>query len=178
MSFVLLFAVVVFVFLAVAFLLLFRNLAARVRKPVVQADWENLFTPSRYKPMQRLLDRSDRVFLAGQPGGRHMARRLRVARIGIFRGYVRCLARDFSRVSGALKIVMVQAPVDRSALAGLLLRQRFAFTLNMTLLEARLLAHSMGWSAPNLDVRSLVETLDVLGEQLRALTLAAQPSAA
>jgi hypothetical protein len=73
---------------------------------------------------------------------------------------------------------MVQAPVDRSALAGLLLKQRLEFSFNMASLEGRLFLHSLGLTAPTVDVRSMVESLDTLCAQLRALAPAAQPSLA
>jgi hypothetical protein len=128
--------------------------------------------------MERLLDPMDYRFLESQSCySRGMARRLRANRIGIFRGYARCLARDFSRVSTALKMLMVHAPVDRSALAGLLLKQRLLFTGNMMSLEVQLMLHGLGWSAPSVDVRSLVEALDAMRTQLRVLAATAQPSA-
>ena len=47
-----------------------------------------------------------------------MMRRFVPARVDIFRGYARCLGRDFTTVSNALKMLMVHASGDRSALAG------------------------------------------------------------
>jgi hypothetical protein len=70
---------------------------------------------------------------------------------------------------------MIHAPVDRSALAGMLLKQRLMFSVAMMSLEFRLVLHSFGWSAP--DVRNLVEALDALRAQLRAIALTVQPSA-
>ena len=146
---------------------------------VLPADWESIFSPARYKPMERLLDSRDYDFLGSQPGcNRRMMRRMRANRVGIFRGYARGLGRDFARVSNALKMLMVQAPVDRSSLAGLLLKQRLMFSVNMVSLEARLYLHSLGWSAPDVDVRDLLESLDALRSQLQALTTVAEPTLA
>ncbi len=177
MNLILLSATSIFVFLGIAFLVLFRKLSSGSRKPVL-GDLENLFAPSRYKPMDRLLEPAESRFLASHPGcNRGMVRRFRANRVSIFRGYARCLGHDFTRVSNALKMFMVQASVDRSALAGLLLKQRLLFGMNMMSLEFHLVLHSFGWSAPKADVRNLVEALDALSAQLRVLALTAQPSA-
>ena len=167
----------VFVLLGVAFVALFRTLASGSQKTAAPADWDNIFSPSRYKPMERLLNPVDYRFLHSEAGfNRRLARRLRSRRIEIFRGYMRCLARDFSRVSNALKLVMVHGSVDRSALAGLLLKQRMQFSLHMMSIESRLVLASFGVSVPTVDVQSLVETLDALRTQLQVL--AAPPQAA
>lgn len=179
MNFVLWPAVALFVVLGLVFVALFRSVGSRSRASVMPADWDTIFSPARYKPMERLLDPTDYHFLESQPAfNRKMARRVRSNRVNMFRGYARCLARDYSRVSAAVRILMVHAPVDRSALTSLLLKQRLEFSLNMATLEGRLIMHSLGWTAPAVDVRSMVESLDNLCAQLRALAPAVQPSLA
>jgi hypothetical protein len=176
---ILLSAAAVVVLLGIAFLFVLRSLLAGSRKPAAQADFENLFAPSRYKPMERLLDPVDQEFLSSQPScTRKMARRFRSNRVDLFRGYAHSLARDFARVAGALKMVMVHAPVDSSSLAGLIVKQQLMFGLTMTTLEVKLALYRYGVAAPTVDVRALVGTLDTLRVQLRALSLAAQPAAA
>jgi hypothetical protein len=178
MNLLLLFGIGIFAFLGIAFLALFRKLTSGNRETVFSGDLESLFAPSRYKPMERLLGAEDGSFLSSQPAcNRGMMRRFRTSRVGIFRGYVRCLGRDFTRVATALKMLMIHAPVDRSALAGLLLKQRLLFSVNMMSLQFRLVLHGLGWSAPTIDVRNLVEALDALSSQLRAVALTMQPSA-
>jgi hypothetical protein len=173
-------AIGILVFLGLAFLFLFKTLkASGGRKEGLPVDWESIFAPSRYKPMERLFDPADHEFLASQPAySRRMGRRFRANRIAIFRGYARCLGRDFARVSNALKMLMVHAPVDRSSLAGLLLRQRLMFSYTMFWLEVKLALHSFGWSAPTVDVRNLVGALDAMRSQLQALAAVAEPSLA
>ncbi len=167
------------VVLGFAFLFLCRTIASGSRKEALPKDWENVFTSSRYKPMERLLDPADREFLAAQPSySRRMGRRFRANRIAVFRGYTRCLGRDFARVSDALKVFMVHASVDRSALAGLLLRQRLLFNYALMSLEVKLALHRFGWSAPTVDVRNLVGALDAMRAQLRALAPVAEPTLA
>lgn len=178
MSLILLSSVGIFVFLGIAFVVLFRKLASGPQEKAFPQDLDTLFAPSRYKPMERLLDPADGSFLSCQPAcSRGMMRRFRASRVGIFRGYARCLGRDFGRVSNALKMLMIHAPVDRSALTGLLLKQRLLFSFGMMCLQFRLVLHGFGWSAPRADVRNLVEALDALLSQLRVVALTMQPSA-
>jgi hypothetical protein len=179
MNLILMSAIGILACLGLAFLFLFKTLVSGGRKEGLPVDWENIFAPSRYKPMERLLDPADHEFLASQPSySRRMGRRFRAKRIAVFRGYARCLGRDFARVSNALKMLMVHAPVDRSALAGLLLRQRLMFSYTMFLLEVKLALHSFGWSAPTVDVRNLVGALDAMRSQLQALAAVAEPTLA
>jgi|SRR5579862_6860887 len=179
MTLILMSAIGIVAFVGLLFLYLFKTVLSGGRKEALPGDWENIFAPARYKPMERLLDPADQEFLASQPSyGRRMGRRFRSNRVAIFRGYARCLSRDFSRVSSALKVVMVHASVDRSALAGLLFKQRFLFSYTMFSLEVKLTLHSFGWSAPTVDVRNLVDALDAMCAQLRALSAVAQPTLA
>jgi hypothetical protein len=166
-----------FVLLALVFASLFRSLFSPSRT-AIPADWDINQIASRYRAMERLLDPADYRFLQSAPGyGRRMARRLRGQRVEIFRSYARCLKRDFMRVSGALRMLMVHAPVDRSSLAGILVKQRLLFGFNMMSVEIRLVLHSFGLTAPKVDVRSLVEALDAMRTQLQVLAATAQPAA-
>jgi len=167
------------ILLALTFLFLLRTVTSANEKQTLPGDWENMFAPSRYKPMERLLDAADQEYLASQASySWRMGRRFRANRIAIFRGYARCLGRDFTRISNALKVVMVHAAVDRSALAGLLLKQRLLFSYNLMSIEVKLTLHAFGWSAPTVDVANLVGALDAMRAQLRALSAVTVASAA
>jgi hypothetical protein len=72
---------------------------------------------------------------------------------------------------------MVQSSMDRSDLAGLLLKQRILFSVHMMSIEARLVLYSFGVSVPTVDVQRLVDALDALRAQLQVLAVAPQPSA-
>jgi hypothetical protein len=179
MNLLLLSATAIFAVLGTAFFVLFRTLASRDAKAGSAADWENIFSPTRYKPMERLLDEADYQFVKSQPGcSRALAKRLRTSRVTIFRGYSKCLGRDFSRVSNAIKLLMVHAAADRSALAGVLIKQRLRFSATMLTVECRLFLHAYGFRAPNVEVRDLIESLDAMRMQLRTLSVAIQPAAA
>ncbi len=179
MNLILMLGIGILAFLGLAFLLLFKTLMSGGRKEALPGDWENIFAPARYKPMERLLDPVDHEFLASQPSySRRMGRRFRANRIAIFRGYAHCLGRDFARVSSALKMLMVHASVDRSALAGLLFRQRLTFSCALLSLEVKLALHGFGWSIPAVDVRNLLGALDAMRAQVRALAAVAEPTLA
>lgn len=178
MTVILLSAATVVIALGIAFLFILKTLVSAQPEPGSGPDWDNLFTPSRYKPMERLLNPADYEFVSSHPAySRGMVRRLRASRIVLFRGYARCLGRDFHKVAGALKMLMVHAPVDRSSLAGLLLKQQLLFSFTMTRLEVKLVLHRVGVGVPAVDVRNLVEALDTLRVQLRALSVVALPAA-
>ena len=178
MSVILLLVTGVFVLLGGVFAVLFIKLSSRGRSAALPEDWDINHVASRYKPMERLLDQADYRFLQSEPGySRQLARRLRGKRVEIFRNYAHCLGRDFTRISNALKVLMVHAAVDRSSLAGLLLKQRLMFSMSMMSLEARLVLHNFGWSMPQVDVRGLVEALDTMRTQLQVLAATAQPVA-
>src|SRR3989442_1053781 len=83
-----LFATGLFVFLGIAFIALFRQLASGKGSLETTGDLENIFAPARYKPMERLLEPADQRFLASHRAyNRGMARRFRANRVEIFRGY-------------------------------------------------------------------------------------------
>jgi hypothetical protein len=179
MTLILLSAATVIIAFGIAFLWVLRTLVSSPPEAASRTDWENLFAPTRYKPMERLLDPVDAEFLSSHPSySRRMARRFRAGRVVLFRGYARCLGRDFNKVAGALKMIMVHAPVDRSSLAGLLLKQQLLFGFTMATLEMKLALHRVGIGVPEVDVRNLIGALDTLRMQLRALSAIAQPAAA
>src|SRR5690349_22619401 len=83
------------------------RLGARPDELPVTADWIDELSLDRYRPMLRLLDEDDFRELKGQPGFTpKMAATLRRQRCQIFRGYLRSLRSDYSRVCLALKLVM------------------------------------------------------------------------
>ena len=73
---------------------------------------------------------------------------------------------------------MVHASVDRSALAGLLLKQRMLFSLHMMSLEVQLMLHSFGCErADRRRSQSWWKPWIRCATQLRALAAVAQPAA-
>ena len=129
----------------------------------------------RYKPMERLLNESDFQFLAAQPGYTPgLGRRLRSERRRIFRGYLRSMKKDFDRVCLGFHLLMIHSAEDRSDLAGMLMRQRYRFAVNMLVVQGKLGLHAMGIGA--VDIRGVVAPLEAI--QLQVRLILAPPMAA
>ncbi|MGE5645117.1 MAG: hypothetical protein ACM336_04935 [Acidobacteriota bacterium] len=165
MSYALIGAVLFAVFAAVAFAFLFRGLLAPGRDRQADLEWSSEFSIAKYRPMERLFLEEDYDFLAAQPGFHpRIYRKLQAERRRVFRHYLRCLRRDFNRLSAAAKLLLLSAPSDRPDLASALLKQRMIFTYAMAAVEFRLVLQSMGIGT--VDVRRLVDAVDGMREQL------------
>ena len=112
-----------------------------------------------YKPMLRLLSREDLQFISSAP---ELRKYLRASRRRIFRAYLRCLSKDYSRLLGGVRWIMVNSGVDRPDLAILLSRQRRAFAVAMCRIEWMLALHAMGFDNVKVDVSGLVSAIDNL----------------
>lgn len=157
-----------------SFVMVFRKLAAETLPG--DDDWVKQVSGDRYLPMKRLLDEGEHARLRDHPAcTRRMLRRFRTGRIQVFRGYLRCLSADYTRVCTAIKLVLVQSAQDRPDLASLLVRQRISFTLHLMLAELRLRLYSLGIG--RVDVAELVSALDCMRLQLHGLLLASEMAA-
>src|ERR1700687_4993862 len=91
--------------LAVVFL--YKTLASRHNNEVPM-DELLVLSPDKYRPMTRLLQEEDFQFLSSQPGfSPRLGRHFRTERRRIFRGYLRSLSKDFSRVSMACQMLII-----------------------------------------------------------------------
>jgi hypothetical protein len=161
--------------LAAGFGVLFARLTARDRLHLPPEEWEGLFSLSRYKAMERLLDDPDRQFLQSHPKFNQLEdKKFRAKRVKIFRGYMHQLSEDFNRICKALKVMMVQSGTDRPDLAGLLLKQQFIFSLAMIAVEVKLILYGFGWAG--VDVKALMGPLTTVRAQLQALAAIADPA--
>ena len=116
--------------------------------------------------MLRLLGSRDMEFVRSQPGFTPaMEHKLRADRCAIFRGYLRSLDLDFSRVCSALKLVMVQSQIDRPDLASAILTAQFTFACKMIDLRFHLALN--GWNLGSVDVTGLVGIFDGMLLELR-----------
>jgi len=174
MSAFLLGAALFLVVLALGFAFLFTQLLARDRGGPLPPDWEDVFSPARYKAMERLLEDTDYEYV-GTGGNRNkrIEHQLRSKRIQIFHDYVNCLAQDFTRICKAIRKLMVDSDVDRPDLAGLLMKQNFVFTLAILHIEFNLILYRFGIGNP--DGKALVQSLDTMYGQLRTLALIVEP---
>lgn len=157
--------------------LLFRKLRAPGNSLPVTAEWIEALSVEHYRPMMRLLDGQDLEFLRSQPGFRpSMAENLRVQRCRVFRGYVRCLTADFTRVCTALKLVMLHSGMDRPDLASVLVHHQIMFACGLVTVHARLFLYRCGICT--VDVMSLVKLFDVMRVELQTLVPMAEPMCA
>ena len=160
--------------LVFALVLLIRKLAFTESTLPLNADWINELSIERYRPMMRLLDGGDLEFIRSQPGfTARMAAKVRMQRCQIFRGYLRCLTADFSRVCAAMKILLLQSQHDRPDLAGILIQRQTLFAFGMLTVQTRLLLYR--WGVCGVDVTSLVKIFDLMRLDLRSLVPAAVP---
>ena len=148
---------------------LLRTLSARQ-----DSNWsleDSLVLPvTKYQPMERLLRKDDFEFLAGQPGySAALGRQFRKERRRVFRGYLRSLRRDFSRVSLTFHTLIIHSAEDRGDLAAALVRERLKFGFGMLAIECRLALHAAGVDAVNIDVRGMVESVEAMQAQMRML---------
>jgi hypothetical protein len=170
-------ASVICVSLALVFFIVLRRLATRERTLPVSPEWINDLSIDRYRPMLRLLDEEDLNLLASHPGfDRKKLGQIRAERCTIFRGYMRSLSTDFSRICTAIEVLLLQSQHDRPDLAALLLRQKANFTLAVIAVNFRLLLFR--WGLGTVDVASLVGVFDSMRLELRQLVPAASLSEA
>jgi hypothetical protein len=136
---------------------------------------EKPFSPELYRTMERLLAKADEEFISSHPGcPRQVKARFRKVRIAIFRGYLQLLSEDFNRICKAIRLRMITSDVDRSELAGVLVRQQFRFSMGMMHMEYKLTLYSLGWKG--VDTSALVQSLDAMRAQLQALSALAAPA--
>jgi hypothetical protein len=170
MNAVLLGAALFLILLGVGFGVLFAHLLSRDRTMPLPDDWEEIFSPVRYRAMERLLEETDYRYLASKSGhNKKLEKQLREKRVRIFHAYISCLSQDFTRICKAIKKVMVDSEIDRPDLAGLVMKQHFLFTLTALSIEFRLVLYNFGLGAP--DGRDLIDSLDTMCAQLRTLSL-------
>jgi hypothetical protein len=141
------------------------------RAEAAQADlgWSSEFSIAKYRPMERLFLEEDYDFLAAQPGFHpKIYGKLQAERRRVFRHYLRCLRKDFNRLSTAAKTLVLMAPQDRPDLARNILKQRLMFSWALWGVEVRLALQTVGLGT--VDVRGLVGAMESMREQLRYLS--------
>jgi hypothetical protein len=167
---------VISVALLLSFGMLFQRMIRRGKLGPATAEWLNELGVGRYRPMERLLKEDDYRFLASHRGFRpQIARRLRAERRKIFRGYLRALGRDFTRLTYAMQMLMLNSPQDRPDLAASLMKQKLVFTLALMAVQIRLAMHALGLAT--VDVRGLLESLDAVRFQFQQLSMTPTMSA-
>jgi len=175
-SLVIVFAGILVFGLVLALILTFRQLAAGSRLSVTVERMDTL-SVERYRPMLRLLDQTDLLFLKTQPGfNPPTAARLRRQRCDIFSGYLSDLAADFQLTCSALKLLTLQAEDDRPDLANSLIRAQAAFYLGLLRVRFRLALYRIGFSS--VDVSGLLRLFGGMRIEIRNLVPCSAESAA
>jgi len=171
--------IAVFILVTAVFAFLFTKLLS-LRRDAIFSPPDILnepFSPKAYRAMERLLQEEDENFVSAHPSCTKSKRQsFRKRRIAIFRGYLQLLSEDFNRICKAIKLRMITSDVDRSELAGVLMKQQFRFAAGMLCLEYKLTIYGLGWKG--VDASALVHGLDAMRAQLQALSALAAPSAA
>jgi len=164
-----------FLLLAVGFGVVFARLISRDRIALPISESDTIFSPNRYRVVERLLEEAD-LRAVKSVGDKRLEREIRKVRVKIFRGYMLQLSEDFNQICKAMKLLMVTSDVDRSDLSGLIMKQQFQFSLRLMRIEVELILYSLGYSG--IDTTSLTEALDALKVQLQGLGAVAEPMAA
>jgi hypothetical protein len=119
----------------------------------------------RYRPMLRLLSDADLDFASASPVLRG---KIRARRREMFRGYLRCLTKDYALLLSGVRRMMVESGTDRPDLAKALAKNRMMFTLALCRIELHLQLHVLGIG--KVDVSGLVGALDALRGAVSVMT--------
>ena len=104
-----------FLLLAVGFGVVFARLISRDRIALPISESDTIFSPNRYRVVERLLEEAD-LRTVKAVGDKRLEREIRKVRAKIFRGYMLQLSEDFNQICKAMKLLMVTSDVDRSDL--------------------------------------------------------------
>jgi hypothetical protein len=118
----------------------------------------------RYRPMLRLLSEQD---LEPVRNNGRLLRRIRAERTAIFRGYLRCMGRDYGRLLGGLSLSALHSEIDRPDLAWTVLRSKILFAATLCRLDFMLILYRFG--IRGVDVSGLIAALETLSAQTRLL---------
>jgi hypothetical protein len=150
---------IVFGCIGLQFLLKLRSLRS------VRAGGSLLPAADRYRPMLRLLSDDDLAFVSADA---RLQKTLRARRRDLFRGYLRCLTRDYAHLLAGVREAMVHSAVDRPDLARALAKNRVLFAMAICKVELRLALHATG--VGSVDISGLVDALEALRGQVGALS--------
>jgi len=164
-----------FLLVAEGFVAVFARLISRDSADVAIVESDDIFSPNRYRVVERLLGEAD-LQTVKSLGDRRLEKQFRKVRVKIFRGFMRQLSDDFNQICRMIKLLMVTSDMDRSELTVVILKQQFQFSLSMMSVEIELILYSFGWSG--VDTTVLTDSLDALRIQMQGLVAVAEPMAA
>jgi hypothetical protein len=130
-----------------------------------------------YRPLGRLLQKTDWKYLAAQPGmTQARIRQFQAQRRKLFRQYLSSLISDFGSLCFLVRALMVQSAVDRPDLHQSLSSIRTAFYKSVVAIHFHLLIHAAGFSNITIEVGELTRAIEALSAQARMLQLSSSPS--
>lgn len=133
----------------------------------------------KYRPIVRLLNADDILFLRAQPGYEpSMERRLRAERRSLMREYLREMEADFNGLYRAATHLLLLAPVDQPELTSQLTAQRWLFVKQLATVRVGLCLDSVGIGT--VEVSGLLEAFSSVQRQFSSLSemsMAASPAA-
>src|SRR5205085_8112575 len=106
MDLVILMITVCFLLLAAGFAAVFARLISRDRVALPLDESDPIFSPNRYRVVERLLAEAD-LQTVKSLGNSRLERQFRKVRVEIFRGYMLQLSEDFNQICKAIKLLMV-----------------------------------------------------------------------
>jgi hypothetical protein len=124
------------------------------------ADLEVASSPERYRPMLRLLDERDFQYLAESGCPKEVVRKAKADRRAIFRRYLRCLVKDYSRLLAGLRMQILMSKTDRPDLLRAIAANRWFFLRSLVRIELSLALHTAGIG--KVDVSGLVQAIEGL----------------
>jgi hypothetical protein len=130
-----------------------------------QNTGSGMLAADRYRPMLRLLSDDDLAFVSANS---RLRNELRARRRELFRGYLRCLTRDYARLLAGLRLAIVQSGSDRPDLVRALAKNRMLFALAICKIELRLAVHATGIG--KVEISGLVDALEILRSQVQVLS--------
>lgn len=128
---------------------------ARAADPVSEQWWDE-FSPERYAPVARLLNRDDFEFVRRLPGYRRgMERRLRSRRIALFSSFLNEMRQDFDRLQSVGHALLISGNCP-SGFQEELFRYRVQFLRSWWLVRSELVLFRLGIDV--VDPSALVES--------------------
>jgi hypothetical protein len=111
-----------FLLLAAGFAAVFVRLISRGGVDLAILESDAIFSPNRYRVVERLLSEAD-LQIVRSLGDKRLEKKFRKVRVKIFRGYMLQPSEDFNQICKAIKLEMVTSEVDRSDLSGVILKE-------------------------------------------------------
>ena len=113
MDVVIIAATVCFLLLGIGFAAVFARLISRDGTLVPIEESDPIFSPSRYRVVERLLAEAD-LKSVRSVGDRRLEKHFRKVRVTIFRGYMLQLSHDFNQICKGIKLLMATSDLNRS----------------------------------------------------------------